>query len=49
MPLISCETNLSVTCSRDCFIAARTANNQEPRFMFNVPVEALSSQDYCTY
>ena len=51
MSLINCEINLFLTWSKDLFIIARNANNQEPRFAITdtklyVPVVTLSAQDY---
>ena len=50
MPLINCEISLQLKWSRNCFIVAGTANNQNPIFQINdtklyVPVVTLSNQE----
>ena len=50
MPLINFEISLMLTESRNCFLVAGTAANQEPKFTIidtklYVPVLTLSTQD----
>ena len=50
MPLINCKISLQLKWSRNCFIVAGTANNQNPTFQINdtklyVPVVTLSNQE----
>ena len=50
MPLINCEISLQLKWSRNYFIVAGTANNQNPTFQINdtklyVPVVTLSTQE----
>ena len=50
MPLINCEISLQLEWSRNCFIVAGTANNQNPIFQINdtkiyVSVVTLSNQE----
>ena len=50
MPLINCEISLILTWSKNCFLVASTAVNQEPKFTITdtklyVPVATLSTQD----
>ena len=50
MRLINCEISLQLEWSRNCFIVAGTANNQQPIFQINdtkfyIPVVTLSNQE----
>ena len=50
MPLINCEIELILTCSRDCVIIYTNVDNQVPTFTITetnlyVPVVTLSTQD----
>ena len=49
MPLINCEISLQLTWSKNCFLVAGTAGNQNPTFPVNdtklyVPAATLSTQ-----
>ena len=49
MPLISCEINLDLNCSKNCVIVANSAN-QDTSFLItdtklSAPVETLSTQN----
>ena len=50
MPLIDCEISFGLTCSKNCFLVAGTATDQEPTFTITdtklcFPVVTLSTQD----